>query len=177
MVEPRPGPSRRGEHARGEAAGRAFRRRPLQRRLETLRTACGIHQSEARAAVAIRDAAIRAFAISDRCVYSRAVEFLAGITKNDESEAVREKEIRPQRRQGRERAGVKPLKEFHSDPIYAGDLYRADMAWAKHAAGCGLTLEQITDELLAGRDLSKKGNRKRQVEYVIRTAEKAPRGF
>ncbi len=51
------------------------------------------------------------------------------------------------------------------------------MAWAKHAAGWGLTLEQITDELLAGRDLSKKGNRKRQVEYVIRTAEKAPRGF
>ena len=50
-------------------------------------------------------------------VYSRAVEFLAGITKNDESEAAREEEIRPQRRQRRERAAVKPLKEFHSDPI------------------------------------------------------------
>src|ERR1700737_2682083 len=36
-------------------------------------------------------------------VYSRAVEFLAGITKNDESEAAREEEIRPQRRRGRER--------------------------------------------------------------------------
>jgi hypothetical protein len=49
------------------------------------------------------------------------------------------------------------------------------MAWAKHAAGCGLTLEQIKDELLNSRDLSKKGNRKRQVEYVVRTAEKALR--
>jgi hypothetical protein len=47
------------------------------------------------------------------------------------------------------------------------------MAWAKHAAGCGLTLEQIRDELLNGRDLSKKGNRKRQVEYADRTASKA----
>jgi hypothetical protein len=106
-------------------------------------------------------------------VYSRAVEFLAGITKNDESEAVREKEIGPQRRQGREHAGVKPLREFHSDPIYGGDLHRADMAWAKHAASCGLTLDQIRDELFNGRDLSKKGNRKRQLEYVERTARKA----
>jgi hypothetical protein len=57
--------------------------------------------------------------------------------------------------------------------VYAGDLHRADMAWAKHAAGCGLTLEQIEDELLNGRDLSKKGSRKRQVEYVERTARKA----
>jgi len=48
-----------------------------------------------------------------------------------------------------------------------------DMAWAKHAAGSELTLEQITDELLNGRDLSKKGNRKRQVEYAERTARKA----
>jgi hypothetical protein len=44
------------------------------------------------------------------------------------------------------------------------------MEWAKHAAGCGLTLEQIRDELLNGRDLNKKGNRKRQIKYVERTA-------
>jgi hypothetical protein len=47
------------------------------------------------------------------------------------------------------------------------------MAWAKHAAGCGLTPEQIRDELLNGRGLRKKGNRKRQLNYVTRTAEKA----
>ncbi len=72
---------------------------------------------------------------------------------------------------------VKPLKEFHDDALYAGDLHRADMAWAKHAAGCILTSEQIRDELLNGRDLSKKGNRKRQAEYVMRTTEKALRNL
>jgi hypothetical protein len=35
---------------------------------------------------------------------------------------------------------------FHGDPVYGGDLHRADMAWAKHAAGCGMTLEQIKEE-------------------------------
>ena len=33
------------------------------------------------------------------------------------------------------------------------------------------------DELLTGRDLSKKGSGKRQLEYVTRTAEKALRGL
>jgi hypothetical protein len=51
------------------------------------------------------------------------------------------------------------------------------MAWAKHAGGSGLTLEQIKDELLNGRDLSKKGNRKRQLEYAQRTARKAMEQF
>jgi hypothetical protein len=71
---------------------------------------------------------------------------------------------------------VKPLREFHSDPIYGGDLHRVDMAWSKHAAGCGLTLEQIKDELdelLNGSDHGKKASRKRQVEYAERTARKA----
>jgi hypothetical protein len=51
------------------------------------------------------------------------------------------------------------------------------MAWAKHAAGCGLTLEQIKMELLDGRDLGKKGSRKRQIEYAERTARKAIEQF
>jgi hypothetical protein len=37
------------------------------------------------------------------------------------------------------------------------------LAWAKHAV-VGLTLEQIKAELLNGRDLSKKGSHKRQIE-------------
>jgi hypothetical protein len=36
-------------------------------------------------------------------------------------------------------------------------------------------LEQIRDELLNGRNLSKKGSRKRQADYSTRTAEKALR--
>jgi hypothetical protein len=47
------------------------------------------------------------------------------------------------------------------------------MAWAKHAAVRGLTLEQIKSEPLNGRDLGKKGGHNRQLEYAGRTARKA----
>ncbi len=112
-------------------------------------------------------------------LYSRAAEFLDRISEDEQHQRETVKGEQPPATQRRrtERVGVKALKEFHDDTIYAGDLHRADMAWAKHAAGCGLTLEQIKAELLNGRDLSKKGSRKRQVEYVTRTAEKALRGF
>src|SRR5229473_2394880 len=106
-------------------------------------------------------------------VYSRAAEFLAGIKISSDGQAGQGEQPHKRPRQSKECVGVKPLREFHSDPIYAGDLHRADMAWAKHAAGCGLTLEQIKTELLDGRDLGKKGNRKRQMEYAERTARKA----
>jgi hypothetical protein len=52
---------------------------------------------------------------------------------------------------------VRPLAEFHRDPRYEGDLHRADMAWALHAASRGFSEQQIRDELLRARDLSKKG--------------------
>ena len=108
-------------------------------------------------------------------VYSKAAEFIAGIGTSGDGEAGQGEEPRkqPRRRRWRERVGIRPLEEFHADPIYAGDLHRADMAWAKHAARCGRTIEQIKDELLDGRDLSKKGSRKRQLEYAERTAQKA----
>lgn len=110
-------------------------------------------------------------------IYSKAAEFLADIRSNDKRGEAHEQETRPQPQRRRVRAGVKPLEEFQSDPIYGGDLHRADMAWSKHAAGCGLTFEQIKDELLNGRDLGKKGSRKRQVDYAERTARKAVEQF
>jgi DNA primase RepB-like protein len=110
-------------------------------------------------------------------VYPQAAEFLARITKEDHHQRETVKDEQTHIRHRRSCVRVRPLKEFHDDAIYDGDLHRADMAWAKHAAGCGVTFEQIKDELLNGRDLSKKGNRKRQVEYVMRTTEKALRNL
>jgi NAD(P)-dependent dehydrogenase (short-subunit alcohol dehydrogenase family) len=52
-----------------------------------------------------------------------------------------------------------------------------DMAWAKYGAECSLTLTQIQEELLNGGDLSKKGSRKRQLEYAGRTARRAIEQF
>jgi hypothetical protein len=42
------------------------------------------------------------------------------------------------------------------DSLYGGDLDRADMAWALHAAARGLSQEQIEHEILNIRDLSKR---------------------
>jgi hypothetical protein len=39
---------------------------------------------------------------------------------------------------GSELVPLRPLEEFHSDPRYGGDLHRADLAWARHAAAMGL---------------------------------------
>ncbi len=71
------------------------------------------------------------------------------------------------------RSDIRPLSDFHNDPRYGGDLHRADMAWALHAASRGLSEQEIEAEILHARDLSKKGGTRRQLEYARRTAEKA----
>jgi len=66
------------------------------------------------------------------------------------------------------------VSDFHRDPRYAGDLHRADMAWAIYAASRGVPEHQIRDEILHARDLSKKGGpAARQLDYVEKTASKA----
>jgi DNA primase RepB-like protein len=109
-------------------------------------------------------------------VYAKAAEFRSGIMTSSDGQTEQGEQLHKRLRRSKERVGIKPLKQFHTDPMYAGDLHRADMAWAKHAAECGLTLAQMKEELLNGRDLSK-GNCKRQMEYVARTAEKALRSL
>jgi hypothetical protein len=68
---------------------------------------------------------------------------------------------------------IRSLDEFHRDPKYGGDLHRADMAWADYAASRGMAAEEIEREILRARDLSKKGQRRRQIAYAERTAIKA----
>ena len=54
--------------------------------------------------------------------------------------------------QGGPESPLKALAEFHRDPRYAGDLHRADMAWARHAASMGLSASKIRTELMRARD-------------------------
>ena len=78
----------------------------------------------------------------------------------------------------RPRSNVNPVRrltEFHRNLRYDGDLHRADMAWALHAASRGFSEQQIRDEILRCRDLSKKGRIQRQLNYAERTANKARR--
>ena len=67
-------------------------------------------------------------------------------------------------------APVRPITSFHADSRYGGDLHRADMAWALHAAARGLSPEQIEHEILNSCDLSKKGS---AAASAMRTASKA----
>ncbi len=105
-------------------------------------------------------------------VYSQAPEFLRTV-RAEMARAT--SEFQTAEGEGVENRGLRPLAEFHGDARYDGDLHRADMAWAKHAAGHGLTAEQIRDTILGARDLLHKGGPKRQREYAERTAEKAVR--
>jgi hypothetical protein len=70
---------------------------------------------------------------------------------------------------------LRPLAEFYSDPCYGGDLHRADMVWARHAAAMGLSSSEIRATIMEARDLAKKGSVRRQREYAERTAGKAVR--
>jgi hypothetical protein len=53
------------------------------------------------------------------CVYSKAAEFLAGIKTSSDGQAGQSEQPHKRPRRSKERVGVKPLGEFHSDPIYA----------------------------------------------------------
>jgi hypothetical protein len=108
---------------------------------------------------------------NEGCIYSAAREFL-------------EEEKSPAEKSSVQRTAwascssssddsIRPPSEFQSDPRYGGDLHRADMAWALHAASRGLPEQQIRDEILHARDLSKKGGAARQLDYAQRTAIKA----
>ena len=70
---------------------------------------------------------------------------------------------------------LRSLAEFHNDSRYGGDLHRADLAWARHAADMGLSDGEIRATIMEARDLSKKGDARRQRAYAERTAYKAIR--
>jgi hypothetical protein len=106
--------------------------------------------------------------------YRGAREFLQEV----KSIAEKERAERPARTTPRSTSiqeSVRPLAEFQMDPRYGGDLHRADMAWALHAATRGLSEQRIRDQILLARDLSKKGGLQRQLDYTRRTAIKAIR--
>ena len=67
---------------------------------------------------------------------------------------------------------VKGIEVFRTDPRYGGDGTRVDLAYAVYAVAHGAEVEDIR-AALRSRDLSHKGNEKRQSDYVERTLRKA----
>jgi hypothetical protein len=109
---------------------------------------------------------------SDGNVYSAAKEFLREVEVL-KREHLSIREPRGVARTGDPDTSVRPITSFHSNSRYGGDLHRADMAWAVHAAAHGLSREQIEHQILNSRDLSKKGPLLRRLAYATRTASKA----
>ncbi len=110
---------------------------------------------------------------SDGAIYDAAREFLTEVKALAEKAAKRASRTTSQATSNNNAA--RSLAEFHGDLRYEGDLHRADMAWALHAASHGLSEAEIRDKILHARDLSKKGNIQRQFNYAERTAIKAVR--
>ena len=67
---------------------------------------------------------------------------------------------------------LKPIEVFRSNPLYAADGNRIDLAYAVYALAHGADPVSVSAAIRT-RDLSHKGNEKRQADYVKRTIEKA----
>jgi hypothetical protein len=106
-------------------------------------------------------------------VYSEAEPFLAGVKsdlerRHAEREQLRQRAkvvtIRPQE--------LKSIDVFRGDSRYAGDGTRVDLAYAVYALSHGAGAEEV-EAVIRSRDLSHKGNERRQSDYVERTIKKA----
>jgi hypothetical protein len=67
---------------------------------------------------------------------------------------------------------IKSIADFRNAPLYAGDYHRSDLAFATYALSRGMSSDDVASEIMT-RDLSHKGNDRRQREYIERTLLKA----
>jgi len=105
-------------------------------------------------------------------VYSKADAFLAEVKCTYEAEKSGLPPLGSL--QGRRLIGsnLKSIADFRTKPIYGGDQTRVDLAYAVYALAHAIPENEARDAL-ASRDLSHKGNNKRQQDYIDRTIKKA----
>lgn len=104
--------------------------------------------------------------------YHRAGEFLREVNQAfqaiNERESARERFLEP----GAASRPLKSIEDFRRRSVYDGDHTRSDLAYAIYALAHGVS-ESALREQLGSRDLSHKGNEKRQQQYLDRTLLKA----
>jgi len=105
-------------------------------------------------------------------VYSKADQFIAQIEKKLSQDKERANQQRANFVGNESRPMRRTIEHFRSNPVYGGDGTRIDMAYAIYALSHGASEEQVR-AVIRSRDLSHKGNEKRQDEYVERTINKA----
>jgi hypothetical protein len=104
-------------------------------------------------------------------VYSEARQFIETVKADLE----KERSARTRRVYSHQRFEGSPLKSiesFRSNPVYGGDWTRIDLAYAIYALARGIP-ESAVGGVIGSRDLSHKGDEKRQALYIERTLRKA----
>jgi DNA primase RepB-like protein len=111
-------------------------------------------------------------AASSGSTYSAADQFLANVERElEETTQRREQRVRQFQQQGSPRL-LRTIDGFRRNPAYGGDDTRIDLAYAIYALSRGASQNQV-EAVIRSRDLSHKGDDKRQAQYVERTIKKA----
>lgn len=105
-------------------------------------------------------------------VYSKAATFLVEAQTLYEAEKSKPPPPGSLLRRSLCRSNLKSIEDFRMKPIYGGDQTRVDLAYAIYALAHGVPENTARTELTS-RDLTHKGDRKRQQEYIDRTIRKA----
>jgi hypothetical protein len=109
-------------------------------------------------------------------VYPRAERFLEELRARLEKEAEERRRLNERwtKNPSQAKEDLKTIEAFRSDPKYLGDNTRVDLAYAVYALARGAVADDVA-AALKSRDLSHKGNQRRQDAYVERTVQKALR--
>ena len=107
-------------------------------------------------------------------VYPEAERFLAAVKKDLERRQAEREHLRRRHlaHAGAIRPDLKSIDVFRADVRYAEDGTRIDLAYAVYALSHGADTKQV-ESAIRSRDLSHKGNERRQDDYVARTIKKA----
>lgn len=106
-------------------------------------------------------------------VYPKAATFISAIQERFEAEEKqRHDRLAMSVSIPHARTPFKSIEQFRANPLYGGDGTRSDLAFALYAVSRGLSEAEIK-AALRSRDLSHKGNERRQETYVDRTLRKA----
>lgn len=104
--------------------------------------------------------------------YTAGERFLNRVEEKLNEEARERERLRSTVSVYREPQSLKSIDSFRANPRYGGDGTRIDVAYAIYALSHGLPVQRV-EAAIRSRDLSHKGNEKRQIEYVDRTIRKA----
>jgi hypothetical protein len=110
---------------------------------------------------------------ADGRVYPEAERFLAGVRSDLERRHAEREQLRQRAKAATTHPkNLKSIDAFRADGRYGGDGTRIDLAYAVYSLSRGATADEV-EAAIRSRDLSHKGNERRQNDYIMRTIKKA----